>query len=50
MNAVEIEDTVSRLAELPSDPEVVPYVFLEKLSKLYTKMTAVTPAAKNARK
>ena len=29
MNAVEIEEAVSRLAEQPFDPELLPYAFLE---------------------
>ncbi len=29
MNAVEIEEAVSRLAEMPFDPEVFPYAFFE---------------------
>jgi acyl-CoA-binding protein len=35
MNAVEIKEAVSRLAEVPFDPER-----LEKLFELYTQMTS----------
>jgi len=34
MNAVEIEEAVSRLAEAPFDPEAFPFAFLEAFAEL----------------
>jgi hypothetical protein len=38
MNAVEIEEAVSRLAEIPFDPEVFPYAFLEAFGNKETTL------------
>jgi hypothetical protein len=38
MNAVEIEEAVSRLAEAPFDPETFPYAFLEAFGNKETTL------------
>ena len=38
MNAVEIEEAVSRLAEAPFDPEAFPYAFLEAFGNKETTL------------
>ena len=46
MNALEIEEAVSRLAELPFDPQVFPHAFLEAFGNKETTLKRLRAADK----
>lgn len=47
MNAVEIEEAVSRLAELPFDAESFPYAFLEAFGNKETTLKRLSSGTSN---
>lgn len=47
MNAVEIEEAVSRLAEAPFDPEELPFAFLEAFGNKPTTLKRLKSGSSN---
>jgi hypothetical protein len=47
MNAVEIEEAVSRLAEAPFDPEEFPFAFLEAFGNKTTTLKRLKSGSSN---
>ncbi len=47
MNAVEIEEAVSRLAEIPFDPEAFPFAFLEAFGNKLTTIKRLQSGSSN---